>query len=61
MVDCVSVSVSVYALSYAVTGPSTGYDGTCHPNMLKRPLKQTIIIRLTKAGFVVNINFWHHG
>jgi hypothetical protein len=27
------------------------------PNMLKRPLMQTIIVQLTKAGFVVKINF----
>ncbi len=27
------------------------------PNRLKRPLIQTIIIQLTKAGFVVKINF----
>jgi hypothetical protein len=57
--DCVSVSASVFAEATPrqVQLRSTSYDGTWQPNMLKRPFMQTIIIRLTKAGFVVNINF----
>ncbi len=33
------------------------YDGTRQPNLLKRPLAQTKLNRITKAGMVVKINF----
>jgi len=37
---------------------STSYDGTRQPNILKRPLAQTITIRGNHAGFVVKINYY---
>ena len=63
MVDCVSVSVSVFAdaMPRQVKLRSSSYDGTWQANMLKRPFMHTIIIRLTKADFVVNINFLRPG
>jgi hypothetical protein len=74
MVDCVSVSVSVFAdamphrYSFALRASdfalraTTGQDeGTWQANMLKHPFMHTIIIRLTKADFVVNINFLRPG
>jgi len=61
MANRVSVSASVLAEATPrqVRLRSTSYDGTRQPNILKRPLTQTISIWITKAGFVVKINLLH--
>jgi hypothetical protein len=62
-VNCVSVSASVFAEATPrqVRLRSSSYDGTRQSNILNRPLRQTIPIWLTKAGFVVKINFFYAG
>jgi hypothetical protein len=61
MVDCVTVSASDFALrasDFALRATTGQDDGTRQPNILKQPLAQKIHIRITKAGFVVNIKFF---
>jgi hypothetical protein len=68
MVDCVTVSASDFALrasdfalrasDFALRATTGQDDGTRQPNILKQPLAQKVHIRITRAGFVVNIKFF---
>jgi hypothetical protein len=57
LVQCESSENCELCIGFSFRLRSSSYDGTRQPNILNRPLTQTISIRIAKAGFAVYLPY----